>query len=170
MPGTPRKTRAERYTEKTGKRPPPPEIEIVKQIERWAARRHDLTLWRLNTGAASLPGKGGRARPVFFGKKGQPDLIGFLAPAGRFVGIEVKRPAPFGAKLTAEQKHLGTLITRAGGIWFVATSVDDTIRQLETARQAEKETPQCTRTNEAETPRDSPPHPPRSAEATSGSD
>ena len=114
---------------------PPLETAITETIQDWAHYRPDLTVWRLNTGVAWLPGKGGKERPVSFGLKGQPDLIGFLAPWGVFIGIEVKRPGRWASPLTDEQRAMGEAIRRAGGIWFIATSVDDAIKGVEDARR-----------------------------------
>ena len=55
---------------------------------------------------------------------GTPDLVGYLAPSGRFVGLEVKKP---GERPTEIQKRAGEAIRAAGGIFAVVTSVSDAL-------------------------------------------
>ena len=59
--------------------------------------------------------------PTGFGVRGIPDFVGCYR--GRFFAIEAKRPA--GGKLTPWQEKIATAIQRAGGLWFLATSVED---------------------------------------------
>jgi hypothetical protein len=73
------------------------------------------TLWRSPSGTAS----GGRRRMA---PQGTPDLTGYLAPSGRFVGLEVKKP---GEKPSVCQLEAGRAILAAGGIWAVVTSVEE---------------------------------------------
>lgn len=55
-----------------------------------------------------------------FQKSGVPDILACIN--GRFVGIEVKRP---GGRLSELQKYNIEHIRAAGGVAFVATSVDE---------------------------------------------
>lgn len=55
-----------------------------------------------------------------FSKAGTPDLIGSLR--GRFIAIEVKRPG--GVVSPLQKAHL-KLIRQAGGVAFVAYSLED---------------------------------------------
>ena len=55
-------------------------------------------------------------------------IIGVIPPSGRFLAIEVKRP---GGKPLAEQQQLLDTISEAGGLAFVACSVDDVIHAFE---------------------------------------
>ena len=72
--------------------------------------------WRANTGAMKIDN-----RHVRFGIKGAADITGVLA-GGRRLEIEVKRP---GRKPDMHQRAFGESITRLGGLYLVATSVDD---------------------------------------------
>ena len=69
-----------------------------------------------------------RLRRVMIGLKGEPDISGCLD--GLWIGIEVKtatgRQSPDQIKF---QKH----ITQRGGIYIVARSPDDVVRQIEAA-------------------------------------
>jgi hypothetical protein len=56
--------------------------------------------------------------------RGVSDIIGLLPPNGRFLAIEVKRP---GGKPTQEQQNFIDAVNRAGGLAFVAFSVDDVL-------------------------------------------
>lgn len=56
------------------------------------------------------------------GLKGKADILG--CHNGKFLAIEVKRPS---GKLSVEQYEFLTNIRNAGGIAFVATSIDDVI-------------------------------------------
>lgn len=55
-----------------------------------------------------------------FQKSGIPDILACIN--GKFVGIEVKRP---GGRLSELQKYNIEKIQAAGGVAFVATSVDE---------------------------------------------
>ena len=54
--------------------------------------------------------------------RGVSDIIGCLPKTGRFLAIEVKRP---GVKATPEQLNFLETIKQAGGLAFVAHSVED---------------------------------------------
>lgn len=59
--------------------------------------------------------------------RGVSDIIGCLPKSGRFLAIEVKRP---GGKATQEQQNFLDTINEAGGLAFVATSVEDVEHEL----------------------------------------
>jgi hypothetical protein len=59
--------------------------------------------------------------------RGVSDIIGCLPKTGRFLAIEVKRP---GNKPTAEQQQFINMINAAGGLAFVARSVEEVEEQL----------------------------------------
>lgn len=61
-----------------------------------------------------------------FSKAGTPDIIACIN--GRFVAIEVKRAE--GGEVSALQKAKIKLIQQAGGIAFVASSLEETKRHL----------------------------------------
>jgi hypothetical protein len=92
--------------------------------------------WRNNTGVASLPGRGGKFRPVKFGEPGAPDIIGILhGDNGRFLGVECKRPlgpkgGTGGSEQTPEQAAFETSIADARGVYILARSGEDLENQL----------------------------------------
>ena len=61
-----------------------------------------------------------------FSKAGTPDILACIK--GRFVGIEVKQPGGVVSKL---QEANIRLIQNAGGVAFVADSLEETKRHLE---------------------------------------
>lgn len=94
--------------------------------------RRDVLAWRNNTGGARFQNKeGGRQYFVQFGRKGQADITGIVAD-GRRLEIEVKVPERRD-ELSEHQEKFGEQIIAMGGIWFVATSVDEAIEALEEA-------------------------------------
>lgn len=82
--------------------------------------------WRNNTGAAVLQ-SGHFAR---FGSPGSADILGVLAPSGRLLGVEVKRPR---RKPTVLQQAWLESVLAAGG---VACCVDS-IEALDAALEAQ---------------------------------
>lgn len=104
-----------------------------------------LRIWRNNTGqlwsgrqiikidrkGAMLVDTGDivikEAYPVKFGLPGSADLIGILAPAGRFIAVEVK-----GAKgrQRANQKNFEAMVTAMGGIYILAQSTEEAQARL----------------------------------------
>lgn len=61
--------------------------------------------------------------------KGVSDILGVIGPKGRMLAIEVKTPKRR-KNLTEHQLHFLQSVRDYGGIAFVATSVDDVIREL----------------------------------------
>lgn len=59
--------------------------------------------------------------------RGVSDIIGCIPKTGRFLAIEVKQP---GGKATAEQQQFIEMINAAGGLAFVAHSVDEVVALL----------------------------------------
>jgi hypothetical protein len=59
--------------------------------------------------------------------RGVSDIIGCLPKTGRFLAIEVKRP---GGKPTPEQQQFIDTINGAGGLAFVARSIEDVQQYL----------------------------------------
>lgn len=80
---------------------------------------------RMNSGAFGGEHKGKRWYVRLNDLDGCPDLIVCLS--GRFVAVEVKRP---GEKPTDKQTAALDAIRRAGGLAFVARSVDDVEKAL----------------------------------------
>jgi hypothetical protein len=96
---------------------------LIEAVATRAAQRRgpSAVLWRVNTGAARLPGKGGRDHVVRFGLPGQADIQGVIAPWGVVLQIEVKTDRR-GSKQSPAQEAVERLITSAGGVYFVARS------------------------------------------------
>lgn len=95
---------------------------------------------RNNSRTVQMPGRGGRPRPVFFGKPGWPDLIA-VAPDGRFIGIECKAPELrllgrrklAAGKLSDLQKAVHRQLLASNAIMLTvhsAVELDDDLRSL----------------------------------------
>ena len=84
----------------------------------YLGQRGDCFFWRQNTGGAQLGGQF-----VRFGVKGASDVFAILAPSGRFVAIECKRPK--GGVESPDQKRFGESVRAVGGIYVLARSVAD---------------------------------------------
>jgi len=78
--------------------------------------------WRQNTGAVTIPGKD-KHRFVRFGEPGISDIIGVLND-GKFLAVEVKTPERRKQVSEAQQRFLMG-INKAGGVGFVACSIED---------------------------------------------
>lgn len=76
--------------------------------------------WKEHSGGMMIEG-GTRYMPL--GLKGKADILGCYK--GLFLAIEVKRPS---GKLSVDQAYFLEAIRNAGGIAFVATSIDDLIK------------------------------------------
>lgn len=61
-------------------------------------------------------------RMVRFNPPGTPDIVGLIAPEGRFVGIEVKTET---GKQRPEQVTMQRVIEAFGGLYVLARSVAD---------------------------------------------
>jgi len=108
----------------------PPEQGIKAAIvEALQFRRRDVTVWTQNSGAAMMTGRGGRPQPVRFASiDGIADIVGLIKPWGVHLEIEVKVP---GGKQRPSQLEHERRIRDAGGVYYVATSVNDALRQLD---------------------------------------
>lgn len=90
--------------------------------------------WRNNTGALRTMGRGGRIFYIKFGLGvGSPDIVGILAPSGRFFGLEVKTPA---GRLSKEQTAWHKAAQSKGAYVGVARSAADAFAALEEATRA----------------------------------
>ena len=85
-------------------------------------------VWNARTGKADMFRSG-------LGK-GTADLVGILAPRGRWVSFEVKRA---GEKRTEAQELHAALIKRMGGFACVVRSEQDAVDALERARMEASE-------------------------------
>jgi hypothetical protein len=93
---------------------------------------HGALAWKTNAGAAWLPGRGGKPRPVRFNVPGTPDIVGCLKD-GRFVGVECKVGKD---RLSGPQLAFGTAIAERGGFFRVVrdAAVLDELLAMELAR------------------------------------
>jgi hypothetical protein len=88
----------------------------------------DVVLWRNSTGLSRTD-----QRVVRYGLcVGSADLIGVLAPSGRFLAIEVKSPV---GRASTEQKQFLELVRRCGGFGCVVRSVEEALAAIERARR-----------------------------------
>lgn len=103
------------------------EAEIQRAILREFGSGHPgLRVWRMNTGVAKRADGG----VVRFGTPGQADISGIVSVGGRGVRLEIEVKSATG-KQSADQKSYQSMITRLGGIYILARSVDDVKRALE---------------------------------------
>ena len=82
-----------------------------------------INAWRTNSGINFSSYKE-KQYIVRLAPRGTPDIIGFLND-GKFLGIEVKKP---GGIVSDDQTIFLDKINKAGGVGFVAYSVDDVIK------------------------------------------
>lgn len=138
------------------------ETALLKQIMLALGCQSDLRIWRHNTGRLwsgsqfieparnqIIKDSRGRVqkleitdiiiknpRPVSFGCPGSGDLIGILAPKGKFISIEVKTS---NGKQSQQQKNFEKMIKQFGGHYIVARSADEALEQIDKIRQTENE-------------------------------
>ena len=126
--------------------PQRPEREILRAVLDFLALQPGVIAWRMNTGMAMLPGRGGQLQPVRFGVKGLPDVLGSVAWCWRsFVPARVDRrcdhglgctgvhgPRPFafevkrrGGQRSPAQLAMAATLETAGWLVAVVTSVDE---------------------------------------------
>jgi hypothetical protein len=86
--------------------------------------------WRASTHGVRRCDAAGREFWAHHGLKGCPDIVGVLAPAGRLLGVECKRP---GGRLTKEQSAVLASLEAAGALCLVISDVT----QLDAALRAE---------------------------------
>lgn len=118
------------------------EREIQKLILDYLQAR-GIFAWRNNTGAFAGE-HNGKKRFVRFGFPGVADILGIIRTEaevgsgihrntfGRFLSIEVKRP---GGKQTDDQKAFQEAVERNGGIYILASSLEDVMEVLGNERR-----------------------------------
>lgn len=108
------------------------ETRLVKQIRDAVATDMGLRLWRNNTGVAKSKG--------FFIRyglcNGSADLVGVLAPQGRFVALEVKTAK---GRVDPIQDTWLDIVRSMGGFACVVRSVDEAKAAVERARAGKSE-------------------------------
>jgi hypothetical protein len=104
-----------------------PERDILAAVLELLAR-HPRVAWakRMNSGVTNYRDKTGEQRWVRYGFPGCPDIVGQLR-TGQMLGIECKSDT---GRPTDEQQAVLDTINAAGGLAFVARSVDDVWKAL----------------------------------------
>ena len=106
------------------------EAKIQRAIRLALGRLPDLVLFRNQVGVAQY----GDSRFARYGLMvGASDLVGIMAPYGRWVAIEIKQP---GEKLTHPQILFLKLIERMGGFAAVVHSVDEARAAIQQCRDS----------------------------------
>lgn len=67
------------------------------------------------------------AHPVKFGLTGSADIIGLVAPYGRFLAIEVKDAK---GRQSEQQKRFEEMVKSMGGIYFIARSPKEALQKI----------------------------------------
>ena len=101
---------------------------LSRVLIKWGSHPR-VRLWRSNAGKAWVPVTGGGMRPIQINLPGCPDLIGWVSLSGQavFLGIETKSPT---GTLRESQLAFQAVLSRMGGIYVVARSVEDVDRVL----------------------------------------
>jgi dihydropteroate synthase len=106
---------------------------IQREIELALGAEPDCVLLRNSVGVARNVDDEGRERFIAYGLgPGSPDLILILAPRGRLVGLEVKRP---GEDATPEQRHVHAIWRRFGADVVVVHDVEEARAAVDDARR-----------------------------------
>ena len=104
------------------------EQQIQNAILDYLAHRHDVWAFNANSGKVKT------AHGSWFQgiSKDTADILGFIERDGTavFLAIEVKRPKPNKTYPTKGQREFIEMVNEAGGVAFVARSVDDVIEGL----------------------------------------
>lgn len=113
------------------------ESKIQAEIRLALGAEHDLTLWRNNTGVGTFWVASGKTQRVQYGLcVGSADLVGLLAPSGRFVALEIKTEA---GRLTKEQRAFLAHVRQMGGFAAVVRSVEEARAAVQRAREGASE-------------------------------
>lgn len=107
------------------------EAEILRAVRLAVGGLPDVCLWRNSVGVATH--RDGRTVPYGI-CRGAADLLGVLAPSGRFVALEVKSAR---GRLTREQDLFLALVRHYGGFACVVRSVNDALEAIVRARTGE---------------------------------
>lgn len=108
------------------------EVTLMKRIRRALASEPGVLIWR-NEVAKAQRLSDGCIMPFGLGR-GSADLVGLVAPFGRFLAVEVKRKT---GRLSDEQKLWIAVVRRTGGVAGVATSVEEALALVAEARLPE---------------------------------
>lgn len=104
------------------------ERDVLKAVLAYLRRHPKVAMvYRVNSGVFQVPGKGSSVRYVAAnGARGMADIMGTLKD-GRTLACECKSPD---GVLQPHQREFLTRVSTAGGVAFVARSVDDAITAL----------------------------------------
>lgn len=103
------------------------ESRLLHDIRLALGRQHDLALYRNQVGHCAVDG-----RHITYGLgKGSPDLVGILAPHGRWFCLEIKTER---GRVSDEQAMWHDCARRRGAYVAVVRSVDEALAALEAAR------------------------------------
>jgi len=113
------------------------ETSIQDAIRAALGTEPDVVLWRNTTGQTQEWSATGGVRHIRYGlAKGGADLVGILAPSGRWFALEVKTLT---GRAADEQRKFLALVRRMGGFACVARSVEEARAALARARQGASE-------------------------------
>ena len=105
------------------------EAQTLHDIRLRLGREPDLALFRNQVGTVCVDG-----RWIKHGiGVGSPDLIGILAPHGRWFCLEIKSPT---GRVSAEQSQWHMMARGKGAHVAVVRSVDEALEELEKCRRA----------------------------------
>ncbi|MDR2337719.1 MAG: hypothetical protein LBE20_03605 [Deltaproteobacteria bacterium] len=109
---------------------------ILKKIMLALGQLKTLRIWRNNTGvlwSGTDIKKLGKdiyiknAYPVRFGLEGSADILGIIAPDGKFLAIEVKQQR---GRQSEKQKNFENMIKSLGGVYILAHSPEEALEKL----------------------------------------
>lgn len=110
---------------------------IQAQIRLTLGSEKDLTLWRNNVGTGTFWMPSGKTQRVQYGLcVGSSDLVGLLAPSGRFFALEIKTDV---GRVTKEQKAFLAHVRSMGGFAAVVRSVEEARAAVQRAREGASE-------------------------------
>ncbi len=104
-------------------RVPTKESPVVKAVLVYLYHRPDVIAWRNNTGAYKTE----EGQYIRYGYKGSADILGVIAPHGRFLAVECKGVDEKGRlqKQTDDQKHFQQEVEAKGGLYILAGCIED---------------------------------------------
>lgn len=97
------------------------EADILRDCLTWL-KLHGVFCWRQNQGAITGEHNGKRRFLRFTSQTGISDILGLLAPTGRLLAVECKRP---GRKPTAEQAVFLDVVRQSGGVACCVHSIGE---------------------------------------------
>lgn len=105
---------------------------LVRELRLNLGNLPGVVLWPNQSGVATF----GKAKVKYGLAKGSADLVGILAPSGRWVALEVKTGD---ATTTPEQILFLALIRKQGGFACVVRSLEEGFAAIERARKGDSE-------------------------------